>query len=373
MKKKILIIGGGFAGCAAAEILSKNSNYEILLIEQGGHLGAGVRTLFHGGHPYTFGPRHFLTKKEWIYEYLNSIVPMRRCKEHEFLTFIEQDKQFYNYPIHIDDIENMPENKIIKDELLKDTHKIEFDKISNLEDYWINSVGNTLYEKFIKTYSHKMWNITDNRLIDDFSWSPKGVDLKTGPKNAWDNAISGYPIALDGYNKYFDFATKNINVLLNTKIETFDIQNKLIVINNEKIKFDIIVNTISPDILFNYCYGELKYMGRDILKIVLPVEFALPANVYFAYYAGEESYTRVTEYKKFSNFKSNSTLITIEIPSSNGRHYPMPFKSEYAKADKYFEMLPPDVYTIGRAGSYRYSIDIDDCIEQAHFLKQQIN
>ncbi len=31
----------------------------------------------------------------------------------------------------------------------------------------------------------------------------------------------------------------------------------------------------------------------------------------------------------------------------------------------YFDLMPPGVFSIGRAGSYRYDVDIDDCIEQA--------
>ena len=33
--------------------------------------------------------------------------------------------------------------------------------------------------------------------------------------------------------------------------------------------------------------------------------------------------------------------------------------------DEYFRLMPDNVYSIGRAGSYRYQVDIDDCIEQA--------
>ena len=44
--------------------------------------------------------------------------------------------------------------------------------------------------------------------IDTFSWSPKGVALKEGPRAAWDSAISAYPYAANGYNDYFDFSTK---------------------------------------------------------------------------------------------------------------------------------------------------------------------
>ena len=67
---KILIIGGGFAGCSSAEMLSKIKGSKIIIVEKSKFLGAGVRTFFYGGHPYTFGPRHFLTNKKETYYYL---------------------------------------------------------------------------------------------------------------------------------------------------------------------------------------------------------------------------------------------------------------------------------------------------------------
>ena len=61
--KKVLIIGGGFAGCATAHLLGEKKDLNVTLVEAGSELGAGVRTHFYGGHPFTFGPRHFLTQK----------------------------------------------------------------------------------------------------------------------------------------------------------------------------------------------------------------------------------------------------------------------------------------------------------------------
>ena len=42
------------------------------------------------------------------------------------------------------------------------------------------------------------------------------------------------------------------------------------------------------------------------------------------------------------------------------------------QAQKYFELMPPGVFSIGRAGSYLYGIDIDDCIRQAMLLAEII-
>ncbi|MEI7532252.1 MAG: FAD-dependent oxidoreductase [Betaproteobacteria bacterium] len=391
--KKALIIGGGFAGCAAAHQLKLLGGWDVTLVESAPYLGAGVRTKYMGGHPYTLGPRHFLTPWNHVYEYLNKYCPLRRCAEHEFSTYVERDQAFYSYPIHADDFSKMPDSAKINQELkdlnlealalmspeqiakLSPEEKRKANKAAlatNFEEYWIYSIGKSLYSKFVDTYSKKMWMIDDNKTIDDFAWSPKGVTIKEGARAAWDRAISAYPIAPNGYDDYFDIATVGTTVLLNTKITHFDIQNKTVVFNNEKHQYDVIVNTISPDLLFDYCYGELPYRGRDLIPIVLPVEFALPENVYFTYYSSDEKYTRVTEYKKFTQHKSDSTLITLEIPSLNGKYYPMPFKAEKAKADQYINLMPDGVFSIGRAGAYIYGVDIDDTIDHAMKVVEQL-
>ena len=391
--KKALIIGGGFAGCAMAHQLALAGGWKVVLVEALPYLGAGVRTRYYGGHPYTFGPRHFLTTMAHVFEYLNAHVPMRRCADHQFLTYVERDHQFYGYPIHRDDIPRMPEAAQINEELgrinmaaLARLSKSEIDGLShsemlklnganqakNFEEFWIYSIGETLYRKFVDAYSRKMWRIDDNKLIDDFTWSPKGVTIKEGPRAAWDTAISAYPIAFNGYDDYFRLATVDAEVHLGTFIGQYDIPKKTVVIDGRPHTFDVIVNTISPDILFGRCYGELPYIGRELHAIVLPVEFALPENVYFCYYAGEEAFTRIVEYKKFTLHKAPTTLITLEIPSQKNKHYPLPFESEKAKAKKYFDDMPDGVFSIGRAGSYLYNVDIDDTIDQAMRVAVQL-
>ena len=159
---------------------------------------------------------------------------------------------------------------------------------------------------------------------------------------------------------------------MNCKISGYDIINKQIEFNQEWHKFDVIVNTISPDTLFDNCFGELPFIGRDFHKIVLPMENVFPDNVFFIYYANTEQFTRLVEYKKFTRHKSANSLIGMEIPSLKGKHYPLPIKREIEKAKKYFDLLPENVFSIGRAGSYNYAVDIDDCIEQALDIRSKI-
>lgn len=144
MNKRALIVGGGFAGCAAAHQLDLAGGWNTTLIESGPYLGAGVRTQWWGGHPYTFGPRHFLTQNTRAFEFLNKYCPIRLCPEHEFITYVEKDNDFYNFPINKSDVLRMPDAETIQAEL---SSLVGVMNAQNLEDYWIGSVGRTLLQK----------------------------------------------------------------------------------------------------------------------------------------------------------------------------------------------------------------------------------
>lgn len=356
----VLIIGGGFAGCIAAQMLTEKG-HKVTLVERSHELGGTCRTYWYGGHPYTLGPRHFLTRREDVFEFLNKSCPMRRYNEgHEFLTYVERDQQFYHFPIHSDEVKEMPDAANIMAELAKVPGP---EGARNLEEYWLMSVGKTLYDKFVNSYSKKMWGIESNTEITDFGFTPKGVALKTGSKAAWDDAISGFPLAPNGYDDYFPIAVKDAEVLMNTTIEDYDIEKKRVKIKGEWKQYDIIVSTISPEIVMKNAFGELRWMGRDFLKLVLPVEHVFPKEIYFLYYANQEPFTRIVEYKKFYLNKSPQTLLGIEIPSFRNKLYPFPMKKDQEIHQRYMDALPKDVYFIGRNGSYRY-LDVGLIIEQ---------
>ena len=112
------------------------------------------------------------------------------------------------------------------------------------------------------------------------------------------------------------------------------------------------------------CYGELRYMGRDFYKIVLPVSHIFKEGHHFIHYPNNEKFTRIVEYKKLTGHKSESTLLVMEIPSHNNRLYSYNIKSEQDKAAKYMNSLPNGVYAMGRLGTYKY-LNINQCIASA--------
>ena len=293
---------------------------------------------------------------------------LRNCNYHQFKSYVASDNQFYNYPLNTKDLNKMPDKKKIYNEI-KNTPKKHNAK--NLEEFWIRSVGKTLFSKIIKKYNEKMWMVSCKNL-DTFNWSPKGYTIKKGSKAAFDTHISCYPTHKDGYNRYFDLINniKNVKVNFNQKIKKIDFKKKYIQSNGKKFNFDVLINTIAPDTLFDFKFGKLKFIGRDFHKIVFPVKEVFPKDVFFLYYPGDEKFTRLVEYKKFTRHKSKTTLVGMETPSLNGRLYPLPISKEQKLAQKYFKLFPKNTFSIGRAGTYRYEIDIDDCIYQSLEIKK---
>lgn len=367
--KTALVIGGGFGGCLSAQLLAEK-RFDVTLIEQASFLGGGCKTFYYGGHPFTYGPRHFLTKRDDVWQFLTKYIPMRRIPEHEFLTYVERDQSFYHFPIHRGEVNEMPDAAKISGELA--ACKGENPSAANLEEFWVSSVGPTLYSKFVESYSKKMWQIDSNTELDVFNYTTKGVAINNGPgKACWTEAISAFPEAPNGYDNFFTLATQGSKVLLNTKITDFDLHDRRVQVLGEWRTYDIIINTISPEIVMKNAFGPLRWMGRDFFKIVFPTEHCFPENVYFLYYANQEPFTRLVEYKKFYRNKSKTTLVCLEIPSRNNKLYPFTTKKDQAKAQKYHDAMPEWVFNIGRAASYRY-LDVGNIIEQRFELEKKL-
>ncbi len=359
--KTATVIGGGMAGCVWALVLA-DRGWEVTVIERAPFLGGGCKTFWWGGHPYTFGPRHLFTAHEHVFDWLCERIPLRRL-HHFLLTYVERDGQFYSYPQHEDDIPKMPDRDQIYAELAERPDPA---TARNFEEYWIYSVGAILYEKFVKNYSEKMWEIDDNSLLTDFKFDGKGVKLQSGSREVRSEFFIAYPRDETGWDRIFEVteSTPGVTVRLSTNIDEFAPLNASVRVGDEWIRSDILVSSISPDALFNFEYGELQYMGRDFYKLVLPVEQVIPDPIYFLHYANDEAFTRVVEYKKLTGHKAPTTLLGMEIPSRRNKLYPYPVKEQQDLADRYFREMPDNLFSVGRMGNYRYN-DIGMIVDEA--------
>ena len=343
---KATILGGGFAGTTVAHLLQRDG-WQVELWEKE-HLGGGCRTFFQGGHPFTYGPRLYYGYSEKVFKWVDSIIPIRRFP-FELRTYVEKDSRFYSYPIHQDDIPQMPEAVQIWREIREADNSKE---PKDFEEYWIQRVGRTLYDKFVNFYSRKMWMIEDNKVFDIFKWSAKDKAIETGTREAYKGSYIGYPVNLHGYNPYFDRMVEGVEVVRKTYKA------------GDETKSDVVVSTIPIDELCGYKFGELPYVGRDFTVFILPSRQVFPGDVRFCHYAGSEPHTRITEFKKITYYESPDSLLVLETPSKRNKLYPYLTKANMALTDRYLKSLPENVHSIGRLGTYKYST-IEQTIVQA--------
>jgi UDP-galactopyranose mutase len=368
-KPKLLILGAGFAGTTAAHLLKEK--FDITVLEADDYPGGGCRTKFLSGHPYTFGPRIFFSYDDEVIKTLTGVIKIREFDTKTF-TYVQQDGNFYNYPIQKSDLELMPDFNLIKNDLMFEGNNFTNQKSDNFEDYWLNAIGPTLYNKFVDKYSKKMWTIESNRnLSSNFEWVNRGTPIRDGDDRLYKDQYQGYPQAYDGYNEFFDKILCNVNFINNCKVLSFDWRLKKVLTTKGEFTSDIIVNTLPVDYLFKLTYGKLQYSGRKFIPFMLPTEFAMPPEMTWIHYSSDEPFTRITEFKKITNYRSPHTLLGMEVPDNNSRYYPVQSFSELARFEKYKEMFPKNFYSIGRHGSFKYK-GIPDAIRDALDLKASI-
>ncbi|MBU1027261.1 MAG: NAD(P)-binding protein [Candidatus Margulisbacteria bacterium] len=358
--KKALIFGAGFAGCTIAHLL-KEEGWDCTIIERENVIGGGCRTHFYGGHPFTYGPRPYYGYSEKVYNWIDSFAKMRRFP-FSLLSYVEQDQRFYSYPIHEDDIPQMRQKEQINKELKQaDNSK----QPKDFEEYWINRVGPTLYNMFVNQYSKKMWMIDSNKELDTFNWSAKDRPIDSGSKECYKDSIIGYPVGKAGYNEYFEKTAEGTKLIVGEQVKDVDLKNKSVKLSDGTIlQADIIVSSIPLEELCSGAFGDLPYVGRDFLVFVLPCKQIFPGNIRFCHYTQSEPFTRIVEYKKLTYYESDDTLLGLEIPSKRNKLYPYMIKKYLDRAKQYLDSLPQDIYSIGRAGTYKYST-IEQTIVQA--------
>lgn len=361
MAKTLLVLGAGFAGATVAHLLKREFD-EIVVIESSSHAGGGCRTDWYGGHPYTFGPRIFFSRDEEVIATLTGLVPVRRFDTISW-TYVDADGQFYNYPLQSSDLPKMPDHDAIKQEL--DSRAGESPGIEDFERYWIDAIGPTLYGKFIDKYSKKMWGIESNRCLSaQWDWVNRGVPIRDGDVRLYTDQFQGYPAAADGYNSFFSKALEGARFVNRTRVISLDADGRSVLTTAGKFTGDVIVNTLPVDDLFQSVYGRLQYCGRTFLKFVLPVEHALPPDITWIHYSGDEPFTRITEFKKITGHNSPHTLLGIEIPDGRSRFYPVQSATEKLRFSQYQSIFPKNFFSIGRHGSFKYK-GIPDAIRDA--------
>ncbi len=348
MNKKILVLGGGVAGSSMAYYLSEKG-YDVTVIEKNSRVGGLARTCYYAGHPYEFGPHIWFWPGGEEDPINNTVVRLTKNElfhiDRRLFTYVESDRRKYRYPVHYQDIDQMPERDQIHREL--NTHRDNALKLiqeqlpelgqCTFADYFTAAIGQTLYQKFMANYTWKMWNIPGDELQTSMVWADRfhHAYTKSGDKPAAPRGLGGYdPIKFEdhtlgkgirfqvypkgGWNEVWNAMVANSTVVRDRIVGIRDEhkQPHVLMESGEKYYFSE-YHTVFCSIDIDDLWGEdtLPYTGRMMIPLLIPgLASAFPGGAESLHYSSCEFQTRVTEMKVITRHESPDTLILIEVP-----------------------------------------------------------
>ena len=168
--KKIVIIGAGPAGLTAGvEILRKNSQYQVVILEESGFMGGISKTVNCDGNRMDMGGHRFFTKNNRVMDWWKDMLPadflVRKRVSH-----IYYRKHFFDYPVKMNftTIKNLGLVTMLQAGFSYLKSCVRKRKENSLEDFYIDRFGKKLYSIFFEGYTEKLWGRHPSQISPDW-------------------------------------------------------------------------------------------------------------------------------------------------------------------------------------------------------------
>lgn len=232
MAEKIIIIGAGPAGLTAGyELLKKNNEYDVTILEETSCIGGISKTVNHNGNRMDMGGHRFFSKVPEVNEWWEKMLPCQGAKpwddvkldrtiavkeggpdpektdrvmlrRHRVSRILFGEK-FYDYPISMkkETFTNMGFLNTMKcgfSYLGAMLHKLPED---NLENFYVNRFGRVLYSMFFEYYTENLWGRHPREI--DASWGNQRV-----------KGLSVLAVIKDVFGKFFGSKNRKVETSL---------------------------------------------------------------------------------------------------------------------------------------------------------------
>ena len=377
----VIIVGSGFAGSTLARKFAED-NKKVLIYEKRNHISGNMyeETLKNGIRVHKYGPHIFHTNDKEVFDFLKQYGEWY-FYEHKVLGKI--NNVLVPIPFNLKSLELLfqkEEADEIKNKLLKkypNVQKVSILDLINDSDKTIREFGEFVYKNVFENYTAKQWNIPISE-IDKSVINRVPVILGYDDRYFQDKYqfMPKY-----GYTKIFETLLnhKNIDICLNTNaLNEISINDNKIYWKGKEYK-GIVIYTGEIDELFNYKYGALPYRSLDLVYENYNMNYYQSSSV--VNYPNEEKYTRITEFKYFSNqLIDNKTTILKEYPKkydykdkNSIPYYAIINDENLEKYNKYYELVRkiPNLYMCGRLAEYKY-YNMDAVIARALELYKKV-
>jgi UDP-galactopyranose mutase len=359
VKKRIGIVGAGFAGAVLARLLAEQTEFPVVVFDQRDHVAGNCHTRRDektGIMEQVYGAHIFHTSVPGVWRFITRFGKMSNYV-HRVKAFT--NKGIFGLPINLLTI-NSFFGKTFSPEEARAFIASRRDKPDgrppDFEAQALSMVGRELYENFFHGYSLKQWGVEPrhlpaelfNRLPIRYNYDDRYF------KNA---RFQGIPVG--GYTALVQnmLSHPNIEVRLNETIR-----------RDAELDFVHLFCSGPIDNWYGYRCGRLGYRTVYWEKHYASNDFqGCPVMNYTPL---DVPHTRICEYKHFSPEQTHSgTVVHIEFSKQTEQDdipcYPIHLPEDLKKFNAYRRLACQEerVSFIGRLGTYRY-LDMDRVIQE---------
>jgi len=356
-----LIVGAGFAGSILARQLADNGK-RILILDKRSHIAGNAYDYYdkNGILIHKYGPHIFHTNSKEVFDYLSRFTEWR-LYQHRVRALV--DGRLVPIPINLDTVNMLYgldlNSEQVAEFFAKRAEKL--DKIVTSEDIVVSKVGRELYDKFVKGYTKKQWDLDPGEL--DSSVLAR-LPIRTSRDDRYfSDTYQAMP--KHGYTAMFEniLRHENIKIMLNTDY-------KEIV---EIIPHSHLIYTGTVDSYFDYKLGKLPYRSLEFSFETVDQEQV--QSVATINYPNDYDFTRSTEMKLLTGQEHKKTVLCYEVSKAEGDPYypiPQPQNAELYKKYKALADREKNVSFAGRLGTYKY-YNMDQVVAQALKLARDLS
>ncbi len=364
-KKKIAIVGAGFAGAVLARELAENSDFQITVFDERPHIAGNCHTSRDektGVMLHHYGPHIFNTSREDVWQY------MKRWSE--FGPFINRVKAHtakgvFGLPVNLLTINQFFQKKLSPlqaRDFVGDLADRTIGEPQNFEEQALKFLGKDLYTNFFYGYTKKQWGVEPTEL-------PASI-LKRLPvrfnydDNYYNQKYQGIP--LEGYTAIVEKILNHLSIEIITS-KKFKAR--------EKENYDHVFWSGPMDGYFDYKKGRLGYRTLKFERFDESGDYQ--GNPVINYCQEDIPYTRIAEHKHFTPWEEHKQTVCFREYSSlcgetDTPYYPLRLTTDKNLLEDYVALADQEtkVTFIGRLGTYRY-LDMHVVIGESLDLAKQ--